>query len=121
MEVPVQIVLKNVSDSKAVREQVKAAAETLERFHSRITSCRIAVTSPEARHRTGALYDVHITLHVPGRGEIAVARRAQDQPEQEHLSVALRKAFSQARRRLQDTAREMRGDVKRRTSRVSAP
>jgi len=85
MEVPVQIVLKNVPQP------------------------------------SGALYDVHIALHVPRQGAIAVACRAQDQPEHERLNVALRKAFAQARRRLQDAAREMRRDVKRSSSRASAP
>ncbi|MCE9523131.1 MAG: cold shock domain-containing protein [Alphaproteobacteria bacterium] len=55
-------------------------------------------------------------MQVPGHGEVAISRRVEDQPEQEHLGVSLRKAFAQARRRLQDTVREMRGDVKARTS-----
>jgi ribosome-associated translation inhibitor RaiA len=112
--VPVQIVLKKVPQPNAVREEVMKAANVLERFHRRITSCRVAVTNPDARHREGGLFDVHIVLKVPGQGELVVSRRAEDQPEHEHLNVALRKAFAQARRRLQDSARELRGDVKAR-------
>jgi cold shock CspA family protein len=117
MEVPVQIVLKKVPQPNAVRAEVMKAANVLERFHRRITSCRVAVTNPDARHREGGLFDVHVVLKVPGHGELVVSRRAEDQPEREHLNVALRKAFAQARRRLQDSAREMRGDVKARTPR----
>ena len=72
----------------------------------------VSVTNPDTRHRTGGLFDVHVVLSVPGHADIVVSRRAEDQPEREHISVSLRKAFAQARRRLQDTVREMRGDVK---------
>jgi cold shock CspA family protein len=75
----------------------------------------VAVTNPDQRHRTGKLYDVHISMGVPGNKRIVVSRRAGDQREREHLSVALRRAFAQARRQLQDATRELRGDVKART------
>lgn len=113
MQVPVHVVLKKVPQPAAVREEALKAASVLERFHGRVTACRIAVSNPDARHRSGGLFDVHLVLQVPGGREIVVNRRAGDQPEREHLNVALRKAFAQARRKLQDTAREMRGDVKR--------
>ena len=119
MQVPVQVVLKKVPQPAAVREEVMKAADVLERFHKRVTGCRVAVTNPDTRHRTGGLFDVHVLLHVPGHPDIVVNRRAEDQPEREHISVSLRKAFAQARRRLQDTAREMRGDVKARAAQAT--
>ncbi len=112
MQVPTRIVLKGVPEPAKARERVQAAAATLERFHGRITACQVAVSNPDLRHVTGGLYNVHIVLRVPGHGDIVVSRRAADQREREHLDVALRKAFAQARRRVQDVAREMRGDVK---------
>jgi cold shock CspA family protein len=112
MQVPVRIVLKDVPNTAGVRAQVVKAAEVLERFHDRITACRVAVTNPDTRHRTGGLYDVHVVLRVPGHDDIAVSRRAGDQGEREHLPVALRKAFAQARRRLQDAVRGQRNEVK---------
>lgn len=112
MVVPVQIVLKKVPKAGVVRDEVMKAAGALERFHPRVTACRVGVTNPGTRHRQGGLFNVNVALQVPGYGDIVISRRAEDQPEREHLSVALRKAFAQARRRLQDTAREMRGEVK---------
>jgi cold shock CspA family protein len=114
MQVPIQIVLKKVHQPAMVREEVLKAAGAMERFHGRITSCRVAVTNPDVRHRRGGLYDVHISMHAPGRKDIEVNRRAGDQAEREHLQVALRRAFAQARRQLQDVVRESRGDVKAR-------
>jgi cold shock CspA family protein len=114
MQVPIQIVLKKVPHPAVVREEVLRVAGAMDHFHDRITSCRVAVMNSDARHRKGALYDVHISMRVPGRKDIEVSRRAEDQPEREHLKVALRKAFAQARRQLQDVVRELRGDVKAR-------
>ena len=117
MEVPVQVVLKRVPQAEVVREEVIRAAGVLERFHPRVTSCRVSVTNPGMRHRQGALFDVRVVLQVPGHGEVVVSRCAAGQPEREHLNVALRRAFAQARRQLQDTVRELRGDVKARSLR----
>lgn len=112
MQVPLRIVVKNVPRPDEARALVREAAAVLERFHGRITSCRVAITNPENRHAKGGLYDVHVVLGLPARGDIVISRRAGDQPEREHLRVSLRKAFALARRRIQDAAREMRGDVK---------
>lgn len=114
MQLPIQIVLKKVPQPATVREEVLKAADAVERFYDRITSCRVAVSNPEVRHRKGGLFDVHISMRTPGRKDIEVSRRAEDQGEREHLNVALRKAFAQARRQLQDVVRESRGDVKSR-------
>lgn len=112
MRVPVHVILKGIAQPAAVREEVVKAANGLERFHGRMTACRVSVTNPDTRHRTGNVFDVHVVLSVPGHADIVISRRAEDQPEREHIAVSLRKAFAQARRRLQDTTRQMRGDVK---------
>lgn len=116
MQVPMRIVLKNVPKPDEVRAQVREAAAVLERFHGRITSCRVSVTNPGSRHASGGHYDVHVVLRVPACDEIVISRPAGDHPEREHLRASLRKAFAQARRRLQDTARELRGDIKARAT-----
>lgn len=112
MQVPVQVVLKNVPQPSAARAEIIKVAGALERFHGRVTGCRVSVTNPDTRHRTGGLFDVHVVVSVPGHADIVVSRRAEDRPEREHWAVSLRKAFAQVRRRLQDTVREMRGEVK---------
>ncbi len=118
MQVPVQIALSKVPRPILARAEVLKAAGALERFHTRITSCRVAVSGPDTRHRQGGVFDVHIRLRVPGHTDIEVTNRAQGRPEQEHLAVALREAFAQARRQLQDVARQKRGEVKTRARRA---
>ena len=67
MQVPLRVVLDGVERPEEVRALVREAASVLERFHGRITSCRVAVSNPDIRHRKGGLYDVHVLLRVPGQ------------------------------------------------------
>ena len=69
-------------------------------------SCRVVIEQPGKHKRQGKEFVVHVDLKVPG-GEIAVNR-----DHHEDVYVALRDAFDAARRKLEDVAREMRGDVK---------
>ena len=71
MQVPLRVILDGVERPEEVRAQVREAASVLERFHGRITSCRVAVSNPDIRHHKGGLYDVHVLLRVPGQGDIA--------------------------------------------------
>jgi cold shock CspA family protein len=72
----------------------------------------VSVTAPDRRHKTGGIYEVKITIKVPKHGNITVTRRTGDNPEHALVNVALREAFAEARRQLQDVARELRGDMK---------
>jgi hypothetical protein len=125
MQVPIQIVLKSVSDGAAVRQMALGAATAVERHYDRITSCRVAITGPNGRHRNGGHFDVRVSMLLPGRKEVTVSRRTPDEPEREHLKVALHQAFAQVRRQLQESARKLRGDTKARatppTPRAPAP
>jgi cold shock CspA family protein len=69
-------------------------------------SCRVVIEQPGKHKRQGKEFVVHVDLKVPG-GEVAVNR-----DHHEDVYVALRDAFDAARRKLEDVAREKRGDVK---------
>lgn len=112
LQVPIQISFDDIPASDKVRSQVEAAAVALEQFNDHITSCRVALSAPDQRHRSGGLYDIRVTLRMPPRREIVVSHKAQDRPEREHLDVALREAFALVRRQVQDAVRNLRGDVK---------
>ena len=92
MQVPLRIVLKGVREPAKIRSIIEKAASGLEKFHRRVTACRVAVTNPDSRHAQGGLYDVHVVLRVPGHKDIAISQRAGDDPECEHVRVALRRA-----------------------------
>jgi cold shock CspA family protein len=112
MQVPIHITMDDLPNADQLRGEIEKAAEALERFHDRIISCRVAVTTPDHRHRIGGLYDVHLTLRVPRHGDINISRRVGDKPERMHVGVAVREAFAEARRQLQDLVRDARLDVK---------
>ena len=116
MSIPLQISLHGLAHSDALQGAIRRKAERLERYYDRIIACRVVLELTARHRRKGRQHAVHIKLKVPG-GELAVTRE-----HDEDLQVALREAFSAARRRLEDYARVQRGDVKRhaRTSAAQA-
>ena len=111
MKIPVQISFSNMTSSDAVRARVEELAGKLERFHDRIMGCRVVVRAPNRRQRKGRLYHVSIDLTLPGY-DVVVNRNPPQQQAHEDVYVAIRDAFEAAVRRLEDIARERRGDIK---------
>lgn len=106
MRLTPQVTLKDIPHSEAVEAKIREKVTKLERFHSRIMGCRVAVESPQRRQHQGKLYTVRIDITVPGE-EIVINR-----VENEDLYVAIRDAFDAANRKLEEQARRQRGDVK---------
>lgn len=107
MQLPIQTTYRGMESSAALDDAVRARVAKLEQFHPRLTSCRVVIEQPAHHKRKGKEFVVHVDLTAPG-GEIAVNR-----DHAEDVYVALRDAFDAARRKLEDFAREQRGDVKR--------
>ena len=107
MKLPLRITFHGITRSPAIVAAIREKAEKLEQFHGRITSCAVVVEIPGRHKHKGKEFVVHIDLKVP-RGEIVVTR-----DHHEDIFVALRDAFGAARRKLEDTARRKRGEVKR--------
>ncbi len=106
MQIPLQITIRDMDRSDALDTAIHEHASKLEQFHSRITRCRVTVEQMRKHHQQGRHFAVKVDLRVPGK-EI-VATRDHD----EDVYVALRDAFDSAKRQLEETARELRGDVK---------
>ena len=111
MPIPLQVTFRNMPASAAVRARILAQAEKLERLHGRMMSCRVVVRAPHRHQRKGKLYHVSIDAKVPGT-EIAVNRDPGEHHAHQDVYVAIRDAFNALARRLEDTARERRGDIK---------
>ena len=112
MQIPLEIVFEGMAPSEAVRARIKREASRLERFHGRITSCRVVIELPNKRHHKGNLFFVRIHLTTPGGGDIMVRRGPKQHHAHEDAYVAVRDAFSAARRQLEDLARKQAGKVK---------
>jgi ribosomal subunit interface protein len=106
MKLPLQITVRNVSVSEAVRDDIRNKAAKLEHFSDNIISCRVTVDSPHRHQHQGVFYNVRIDLAV--RGARLVVKR---QPN-EDIYVAIRDAFDAVHQKLEDYERQLRGEVK---------
>ena len=111
MRLPLQIAFHNLPHSDEVEAKIRAEAERLDDFHDRIMSGRVVVDVPHRHHQEGNLYQVLIDLKVPG-GEVVVRRDPAEHAEYRDLDRAIRDAFDEARRQLEDRLRVERGQVK---------
>lgn len=115
--------------SEAVTARVNAEAAKLDTFFDRITSCRVVIEAPHRHHKWGELFHVRIELGVPGTelvvsheptpravlrldDEAALKKHIELHPEHKDVYVAVRDAFTSARRQLQDYVKRLRGEVK---------
>lgn len=106
MEIPLQITAHDIDLTDAIKSDITEKAEKLDKFYGEIMRCRVVIESPRRHQHEGKLYTVKIYMTVPG-AELVVKRELD-----KDLYVAIRDAFRDARRQLQDFVREQRGDVK---------
>jgi ribosomal subunit interface protein len=112
MQRGLQLSWRNVTPSEAIEAHVREEVERLERFHGRITGCAVALEAPSQHHRHGAQkYRVRIELFVPG-GKLVVARDRARNHAHADLYLAVRQAFREAKRQLQDHVRKIDARVK---------
>lgn len=111
MQIPLEVTFRGMESSPAVEARIRQKAKVLDRFHDRIMHCHVMVEAPHAHHRKGKLYQVRLDITVPGK-ELAVTRGRPRDHAHEDLYVAVRDAFDAAVRRLEDSSRRQRGDVK---------
>jgi cold shock CspA family protein/ribosome-associated translation inhibitor RaiA len=101
-----QVTFRNMEKVPELEAAAGKEAEGLDRFFDRITSCRVVIGQPR-RQEAGGLYHVRVSLGVPG-GELIVDR----DPTQHNANRAIREAFREMRRQLQDYVHRLRGETK---------
>lgn len=111
MQIPLQITFHGIPHSDAVEGKIREKAGKLDRFHSHIMSCRVAVEAEHHRHHQGNQYHIRIDITTP-RKELVISREHHDKKAYEDIYVAIRDAFNVASRQLEDYARVQRGKVK---------
>lgn len=111
MNIPLEIVFRNMERSDAIEARIREKAQRLERFCENMTRCRVVVEAPHRHHHRGKLYQVGVEIGVPGK-PVIVNHAGPADPAHEDVYVAIRDAFSAATRRLEDQIRTIRGKVK---------
>jgi ribosomal subunit interface protein len=107
MQIPLHITVHGMPRSEALEARIRDKVAELERFHPRITSCRVTLNEFRKHHRQGRQFEVQVDVRVPGRAEIVSNRH-----HHEDVYVALRDALASTTRQLEEVVRERRGDVK---------
>ncbi|MCZ7566530.1 MAG: HPF/RaiA family ribosome-associated protein [Burkholderiales bacterium] len=108
MQLPLQVTFRGIRQSEPLEAAIHASAAKLEATRANITSCRVVVEERSRHQSNGREFSVRVDLRVPGR-EIVV-NRAHD----EDAYAAVREAFDDARRQLEELLRIQRGEVKSR-------
>jgi len=111
MQIPLQITFLGIPPSEAVEARIREKASKLDKFHSHIMSCRVAVEAEHHHHHQGNLYHIRIDITTPHK-ELIISREHHDNKAHEDVYVAIRDAFDAATRQLEDYVRIQRGDVK---------
>lgn len=105
MKQPLQIRFLGLQPSEAVEAAAREKAARLDRFFPEIMACRVSI-EPTSRHQQqGRRYAVRVDVTLPGH-ELVV-----DRIQNEDVHVALRDAFDDIKRRIDDyeqRARERR-------------
>ncbi|KGS06971.1 HPF/RaiA family ribosome-associated protein [Burkholderia sp. ABCPW 111] len=102
MTLPLEVSIQGMPRSNALEEAVARHAAKLERHCADIIRCRVSVILDDRHKHQGKPFDVHVDVTIPGR-EI-VSNRESD----EDVYVALRDAFSNAERMLDDAVNKRR-------------
>jgi ribosomal subunit interface protein len=111
MVIPVQVTFRNMSTSDALETAIREKAAKLDRFHPRIMACRVAVEAARHRHMKGNVFHVRFDVTV-AHGEVVASSDTNAPTPHENVYTALSEAFHEIRRRLEDHAQRIRGEVK---------
>ena len=112
METPLQLDFHGVDVPPAARDLILERVRELETRYGRITACRVVVTGPGHRHRSGGLYDIRVRLSLPSGKQVAVDRIDHGDERYSDIRFAIGDTFNGARRRLQDQALRLQGKAK---------
>ncbi len=115
MQTPVEIDFQGLEANEQLRSCVNRNISVLEQRFGRITACRVLIRGPSERHRKGGVCEISIRLSLPQGREVDIGRSEKAEKADSRTAdpvVALNDAFKRARRRLQDHARRMQGQVK---------
>lgn len=106
MMFPVHIQFQGTASSEALRAVARGHAHKLESFAPDIMACRVTIDLEQKHKHQGRPFGVHIDLTLPGH-ELVVNR-----VQHEDVYVALRDAFDNMKRQLEDVVRKRRGQEK---------
>jgi ribosomal subunit interface protein len=106
MKQPLQIRFVGMEPSDAVEAAARRKADKLDRFRPDIMACRVTIELANKHQQQGRPFAVRVDVTVPDH-ELSV-----DRVHDEDVYVALREAFDDMKRQLEDSVRRVRGQEK---------
>lgn len=106
MKLPVHIQFQGMEPSEALQSSAREHAHKLESFAPDIIACHVTIDIVQKHKQQGHLFGVRIDLTLPGH-ELVVNR-----VQNEDAYLALREAFDNMKRRIEDVVRKRRHQVK---------
>ncbi|WP_174907404.1 HPF/RaiA family ribosome-associated protein [Burkholderia diffusa] len=107
MKPPYELVFQGMPRSDALEAEAARHVSKLDRFRQDISHCRVNVVLDEKRDHQGKPFNIRIEITIPGHQLVSSKEHDED------VYVALRNAFSNVTRMLEDTGRKQRGRGKR--------
>lgn len=104
---PVQITIRGIPVSEALRLNIQKRAEKLNQFYKRISSCRVVLELSQKHKHQGKLYNARVDITVPGKEFVVTRKVNQD------AYIAVRDAFNALERQLEEHSNKRHGWVKK--------
>ena len=112
MQIPLELSFRGLKGTPDLQSQIRRRVDKLERFHSRITGCRVVVERPHEHPTGGHPFRVRIDVTVPPKHEIVVDKRPGDHDLGDDLTTVINNAFEATERQLKELASVQRHEVK---------
>lgn len=113
MDRPLEIAFHNLDPSPAIETALRERVAKLEKRFDHLIGCRVSVERLHNQHRTGNIFEIHLTLSVPGR-DLTVSRQPQKLKENyanPDIHASIQEAFDAAERRLEAFKGRLRSDT----------
>lgn len=104
--IPVQITIRGIPASEALKLNIRKRAQKLSQFYKRITSCRVVIELIQKHKHQGKLFNARIDVTVPGKEFVVTHKLNQD------AYIAVRDAFNALDRQLEEHSNKRHGWVK---------
>ena len=114
MEVPLEVILKNVENKPEIESVIYEKLAKLEQSCDHLTSCRILVEQNPTHQHAKHSYHVRIDVRMPPHHDIVV-KRDSGRNVHDNLAAVVREAFMATRRQVESIVDRQKKKVKSHT------
>jgi ribosome-associated translation inhibitor RaiA len=120
MDVPLEVVLRNVENKEEIEAVINEKLSKLEHVCDHVTSCRVLIEQNPTHQHKQFSYHVRVDVKVPPHHEIVV-KRDSGRNVHENLPAVVREVFIAARRQVEVILDRQKQHVKAHTREHMAP